>query len=183
MNPVASLKALVAAFWKVWSFMRWAKGQGARPDQLTDPERRAFLKFAVTAVPTLALLSGVRFEDFARQLPGPVTKHLEWLEDAPAPGPRIFAGKGDPDGMLSAPRGSLWIDTDSGTMLVNMTGETTWQKVTGDGSTIETIRPATEAWLGKPARPNTIIEPVILDGGGADPARPGSYFGFGRGRS
>lgn len=172
MNPVASLKALVASFWKVWSFMRWARGEGARPDQLTDPERRAFMKFAITAVPTLALLGGVRIEDFAKALPGPITKRVEFTG---AHGPRIYAGTGNPDGVLVAPRGSMWIDTDSGVWLLNTSGEATWEMVSAKSpAEFEKWPAGRERYTGRN---------MILDDAHGEPAKFGGYFGFGRSES
>lgn len=46
-------------------------------------------------------------------------------------GPRIYAGTGDPNGTVTAPQGSLWIQTDSATDLHrNSDGGTTWLSVT-----------------------------------------------------
>lgn len=41
-------------------------------------------------------------------------------------GPRIYAGTGDPSNVVTAPRGSLWIRTDDGTLFQNTDGAATW---------------------------------------------------------
>ena len=41
-------------------------------------------------------------------------------------GPRIYAGTGDPNGVVTAPQGSLWLRTDGGTLHQNTDAGTTW---------------------------------------------------------
>lgn len=49
-------------------------------------------------------------------------------------GPRIYAGLGDPNGVLTAPIGSFWIETATGGWYQNTNGLTLWDLVTGGGS-------------------------------------------------
>lgn len=49
-------------------------------------------------------------------------------------GPRIYSGLGDPDGILTAPIGSMWIETATGGWYQNVDGLTDWDLVTGGGS-------------------------------------------------
>lgn len=45
-------------------------------------------------------------------------------------GPRIYAGTGAPDGVVTAPAGSLWIRTDTPNIYQNEAGSTGWSVVT-----------------------------------------------------
>lgn len=44
-------------------------------------------------------------------------------------GPRIYSGTGDPNGVTTAPLGSLWLRTDSAGFYRNTDGGTTWVAV------------------------------------------------------
>ena len=44
-------------------------------------------------------------------------------------GPRVYAGTGDPNGVVTAPLGSLWLRTDVGGFFRNTDAGTTWVAV------------------------------------------------------
>lgn len=56
-------------------------------------------------------------------------------------GPRIYSGPGNPNGILTAPNGSLWIDSTSnfGVIYINTTGSSVWVVLSGGGSIATTI--------------------------------------------
>jgi hypothetical protein len=45
-------------------------------------------------------------------------------------GPRIYAGTGTPDGVVTAPAGSIWLRTDTPGIYQNEAGSTGWSVVT-----------------------------------------------------
>lgn len=56
------------------------------------------------------------------------------LFDADSSGPRIYAGLGNPNGVLTAPIGSMWIETATGGWYRNVNGLTGWVLMAGGGS-------------------------------------------------
>ncbi len=56
------------------------------------------------------------------------------LQSEDSSGPRIYAGTGDPNGVLTAPIGSMWIEDVTGGWYQNVNGAQLWDLVTGGGS-------------------------------------------------
>ncbi len=44
-------------------------------------------------------------------------------------GPRIYAGTGAPNGVVTAPIGSLWLRSDAGNLYINTNGGTAWSTI------------------------------------------------------
>ncbi len=61
--------------------------------------------------------------------PGPYFGWTISADKQSSTGPRIYAGSGTPNGVTTAPLGSLWIQSDSAGFFRNTNGATAWSAV------------------------------------------------------